>query len=162
MEAIADQRRVTVVVLTADRRRLTADLTAVPRRLTAALMRARCRPMVEEATRVRLLHPTGVVWVAGRRLTAAAGLMGDSEVAMHLLTAELDRQADSAVVGTHQAVEGIAAEAAEGTAAVAVTKTLTCRINVRRPIGRNGNGLSDACILQQVRVRPSSPERLPL
>lgn len=137
MEAIADQRRATVVVLTADRRRRMADLMVVPHRLTVVvLMRARCRRMAE-ATLVRLLHPTVVVWVAGRRLTAAAGLMVDSEVAVHLLTGEVDRHqvgsagvdmplADSAVVGTLQAVEDRAAEAAEGTAAVAtvaVTKT---------------------------------------
>ena len=100
MEAITDQGRAMVV-----------------------LMRARCRRMAEP-TRVRLLHPTVVAWVAGRLLTAAPGLM--VEVAVRLLPAEVDRRVGSAGVGTLQAVEDIAAEGAEGTAAVAtvaVTKT---------------------------------------
>ena len=129
MPAIADQRRATAGVLTADRRRRIADLMVVPRRLTmVVLMRVPCRRMVE-ATRVRLLPPTVVVWVVGRRLTAAAGLMVQLEVVARLLTA-VDRQlgparvdmplVDLAVVGTLQAVEDIAAEVAEATAAVAM------------------------------------------
>ena len=142
MPAIADQRRATVGGLTADHRRRMADHMVVPRRLTmVVLMRARRRRMVE-ATRVRLLPPMEVVWVVGRRLTAAAGLMVRLEVVARRLTA-VDRQvgsavvdmplADSAGVGTLQAVEDIAAaaeatatEVAEATAAVAtvaVTKT---------------------------------------
>ena len=129
MEAITDRPLVIVGVLTADRRRRTADLTVVPCRLTVVvLMRARCRLMAEP-TRVPLLHPTVVVWAVERRLTVVAGRM------VHLLVAEVDRQAgsaavgmplaDSTAVGTVQAVEGIAVEAAAGTAAVvtvAVTK----------------------------------------
>ena len=102
-----------------------------PRRLTVlVLMRVRCHRMVADI-RARLLHPTVAVWVAGRRLTAADHMV----VAMHLLTVEVARQVDSAVadmpradsvVLTPQAVAGaIAAEVAEGTAAVvtgAVTK----------------------------------------
>src|SRR5215472_3313629 len=134
-------------------------------------MRARCRRMAEP-TRDPLPHPTVVVWVAGRRLTAAVDLMVDSEVAVHLLTAQVDRRAgsegvdmplaDSAVVGTLRAVEDITAEAAEGTAAVAtvaVTKTKLLASTHAAPsdgvLVCNGNELTDACIKSAMPNFPS-------
>ena len=114
------------VVVTADRRLRIADLMDVPHPLTAVVVRMRVRcPQMAADTHARLLHLMVVAWVAGRRLTVAAGPTVEADRQVGLVAADTPPAASvvgatlRAAVGTPPAAGATVAEAEEVTAVVA-------------------------------------------